>query len=874
MDIFFNVNNSYAHPLCVIMVSILEHNPDRAIRFHVLTSDFSDESKQAVEKIRTRYRNFTIDYVTPDISLFTDLILNAKHISIDAYFRYVIADLYPAIDKGLYLDADMAVTGCLDELWNTDISNYYAAGVSDAFVEYYGHKKTIGLTDEDPYINSGVMLLNLAAIRRDGMVQKLFENTRAIHDKIRYQDQDGANITFRGKILPLHEKWNLCVGSYYDKDNDKKLRPVVIMHYNGCHKPWNEDDSLTKPHSGIWWKYNELYEDICKSLDTNNPIVEQLNLKKMATNKIALFTMAVGQDPTYFQSARRYLPYNKENFGQGEEVDYFLFTDRDETIDGMCTIPCQATVWLYTTLLKNNMIADYLSQENWWDNYTHVFFIDADFAIGDRYDFFSHDFVCVKPYWGSKVCGGFYGGKTEYFKALCSLFADETQFIFEQKMPVPYNIDEFYLGLFSEQYQDHIHFIEMDKQTNVLIFLDNEDLEEKIRQTGKRLFIHPYKAGGRANKTFVTDAENKEQECTVNLEEGYIFNNFSYDFGRLLKIDDTRYRILWYKRPEAREVLNIETFTISEQPADKEPPKTSAVKKTSAKKDIQITPLISVVMPVYNAEAFLEEAMDSILNQTFTDFELLVLDDGSTDRSAEIIQSYNDPRIRYILCSHNFVDTLNRGIEEARGKYIARMDSDDIMLPHRLQVQYDYMEQHPDIAVCGSSVQWFGTQQQDVFCTNNHDELVNLMIKHNPIPHPSTIIRRSVLMEHNIRYRHEFVLAEDYKMWTDMVKAGQRLHNLPEILLRYRISPSQVSYRKYHQQLSVANNIKYDMVYYLLSCVADDTKIKEEINDFLAKFERLDDKLSFSADFYYNFMYEVIKSLRKKGYITIKTVEQ
>ena len=107
-----------------------------------------------------------------------------------------------------------------------------------------------------------------------------------------------------------------------------------------------------------------------------------------------------------------------------------------------------------------------------------------------------------------------------------------------------------------------------------------------------------------------------------------------------------------------------------------------------------------------------------------------------------------------------------------------------------------------------------------------------------------------------------------------MVKAGQRLHNLPEILLRYRVSPSQVSYQKYYQQQSVANNIKYDMVQYLLSCVADENKIKEEMNDFLAKFERLDDKLSFSADLYYTFMYEVVKALRKKGYLTIKTVEQ
>ena len=255
--------------LCVMMVSILEHNPNTDFRFHVLTHDFSDESKQAVEKIRTRYKNFSIDYATPDLSLFSDLKLNINYISIETYFRYVIADLYPDIDKGLYLDADMAVTGCLDELWNTDISNYYAAGVSDVYVEYFEHKKTIGLANEDIYINAGVILLNLAAIRRDDLVKKLFQNTREMRDKIEYQDQDGINITFRGRILPLHEKWNLCAGSYYDGANDTRLRNMVIMHYNGHFKPWVEGDSSTELHRRIWWKYNHLYEDICRQLTVN-----------------------------------------------------------------------------------------------------------------------------------------------------------------------------------------------------------------------------------------------------------------------------------------------------------------------------------------------------------------------------------------------------------------------------------------------------------------------------------------------------------------------------------------------------------------------------------------------------------------------------
>jgi hypothetical protein len=325
----------------------------------------------------------------------------------------------------------------------------------------------------------------------------------------------------------------------------------------------------------------------------------------MYGDKIGLFTIAVGKDPVYFESVRRYFPYNREYFGQNREVDYFLFTDREDTIEGMVNIPCSPCLWPYTTLLKNNNISDYLNKTSGWDEYSHIFFIDADFATGDYYDFFKHNFVLAKPYWNKKNGGGFfYGGKTGYFKKLCDLFYTEIQFIYENKVSVPRDLDEFYLGLFREEYAERIHLIEMDRQTNTLIFYDNENLDEKIQQQGKRLFMQPYKAEGRANKTIVTDTYNQPQECIVNLEELYIFNNRTYDFGRLLKIDATLYRILWSKKPGIREVLNIETKKISKQP--------------SSRKTARLSPVLSIVMPVYNVPPdYLRESIDSILKQTF-----------------------------------------------------------------------------------------------------------------------------------------------------------------------------------------------------------------------------------------------------------------
>jgi glycosyltransferase involved in cell wall biosynthesis len=106
---------------------------------------------------------------------------------------------------------------------------------------------------------------------------------------------------------------------------------------------------------------------------------------------------------------------------------------------------------------------------------------------------------------------------------------------------------------------------------------------------------------------------------------------------------------------------------------------------------------------MYNASRYLRECIDSVLGQTFHDFEFLIVDDGSTDDSVEIVESYADPRIRLIRREHDYIASLNCLIDEARGEYIARMDADDVMLPHRLQQQFDYMESHPDIDVLGAA---------------------------------------------------------------------------------------------------------------------------------------------------------------------------
>lgn len=205
-------------------------------------------------------------------------------------------------------------------------------------------------------------------------------------------------------------------------------------------------------------------------------------------------------------------------------------------------------------------------------------------------------------------------------------------------------------------------------------------------------------------------------------------------------------------------------------------------------------PLVTVLMPVYNAAPYLEQAIRSILEQTFEDFEFLIINDGSKDASGEIIQSFKDKRIVFINHEKNsgIVVTLNEGLTAARGKYIARMDNDDISLPRRFEEQIAFMESHPEVGVCGTAFAAFGSNETVYKMPVNDPEIRAFMLMHNPIGHPTVMMRTSVVREYGIAYRESDTPAEDYRMWYDLSKVTQ-LHNLPDTHLYYRTHASQMS---------------------------------------------------------------------------------
>lgn len=207
-------------------------------------------------------------------------------------------------------------------------------------------------------------------------------------------------------------------------------------------------------------------------------------------------------------------------------------------------------------------------------------------------------------------------------------------------------------------------------------------------------------------------------------------------------------------------------------------------------------PTVSVIMPVYNAERFLHSAIQSILGQSFADFELLVLDDGSTDSSAAIIASFDDPRIMVHRAPANrgLVYQLNLGIEKARGKYLARMDADDIAREHRLRRQVTFMDSHPDVGACGTYFRSFDARRRYrvSLLPTSHDAICAYLLFGNPIAHPTLMLRRSVLERTGIRYATGKDSCEDYHLYVDL-HAHTKLANVPYVGLNYRLHATNMS---------------------------------------------------------------------------------
>lgn len=251
-----------------------------------------------------------------------------------------------------------------------------------------------------------------------------------------------------------------------------------------------------------------------------------------------------------------------------------------------------------------------------------------------------------------------------------------------------------------------------------------------------------------------------------------------------------------------------------------------------------MNPLVSVVMPVYNGEKYLREAIESILNQTFKNFEFIIINDGSTDKSLEIIENYQniDERIQLISRENKgLITSLNEGIQKSKGKYIARMDADDVSLTERFEKQVELMEEC-EVDICGCH--YFVINEENKYIDSKivpiSQDAVNINIAYSvPFAHGSVLMKRD-LFQKFIYGNTAFSTVEDYALWINMYMNNVKFSNVDEFLFKYRDFPNSFSKTKisnmeldrytlskqvvviYSQklQLSIDNQLKKELSYW------------------------------------------------------------
>lgn len=223
--------------------------------------------------------------------------------------------------------------------------------------------------------------------------------------------------------------------------------------------------------------------------------------------------------------------------------------------------------------------------------------------------------------------------------------------------------------------------------------------------------------------------------------------------------------------------------------------------------------LVTVLMPVFNAGRYIEEAINSILGQTYSDFEFLIIDDGSTDRSMELISSFEDPRIKVLKNDKNkgLIETLNKGLELINTKYVVRTDADDVSLPERLKEQVLFMENNPEVGACGT---WFDSILSDGKTVSGGRFLTDfeqIRLRHLyqiQIIHGTSILRTSVLDKNGLRFDKSFAHAEDYDFF-DRLGNVSKIANVPRVLYKIRHHDGRVSNVHAQTQKDNSNRVKY-----------------------------------------------------------------
>ena len=280
---------------------------------------------------------------------------------------------------------------------------------------------------------------------------------------------------------------------------------------------------------------------------------------------------------------------------------------------------------------------------------------------------------------------------------------------------------------------------------------------------------------------------------------------------------------------------------------------------------------VSVLLCAYNSELFISEAIDSVLAQTYKDFDLVLVDDGSKDRTLEIMRSYRDERIQIIETKHDYIRSLNIGLRHCHGEFIARLDADDIMEPTRLEEQVYVMHHHLDLAACFSWGTAFGYQEGVL--GSHVKELIPepyfWLLTGNFLIHPSAMLRRSFLRKHHICYK-EYPYAEDYKLWADIAHFGGQFYVIPKPLIRRRLWQTQVSRVYAHEQWQTRLRIQQDIIEELLQRIMHSNR--KNVVSLYRQLLVLNSAQLIQGDRVVLLMFQVLNKIRYEGMLSTKSI--
>ena len=240
---------------------------------------------------------------------------------------------------------------------------------------------------------------------------------------------------------------------------------------------------------------------------------------------------------------------------------------------------------------------------------------------------------------------------------------------------------------------------------------------------------------------------------------------------------------------------------------------------------IENLPLVSIILASYNAEKYIKEAVDSIINQTYDNLEIIIVDDCSTDTTCKILEKYAFKDKRIILYKNiensKLPYSLNFSIKKANGKYLARMDADDISLPTRIAEQVKFMETHKDIGICGTAVELFGENVKEHILSHpkTHKEMKTRLLFSVCFNHPTVMLRKNLLIDNVLSYNLEYVNSQDYELWSRLCDIT-KMANIYKVLLKYRIVSNSIT--------ATTDKYKEELRYQLLKGVF--TKVLENLN--------------------------------------------